>query len=527
MNHSHSLSLAAAVCTLAMLGCPAVAGAGSPSRSPMARIATGLLAGQRDGAVDIFKGVPYARPPIGALRFRPPQPAANWRGVRSAERFGRACPQPTNAYLVGNLADAFGPASEDCLTLNIWAPQHAHRAPVMVWIHGGANRFASGSFSMWDGTAFARDGVILVSFNYRLGGLGYFAHPALTAEAARDEPLGSYALMDQIAVLRWVRSNIAAFGGDPNNVTLFGESSGANQTLWLMTVRSAEGLFQKAIVESGGGWIAPTTLAEREQDGVKLAQLAGLNGPGVTAAALRALPVSAFLDPSFKFDFEPFIDGRLVSETPTQAFARSHVASRPLIIGFNSFEGSVMRPDSLALLGDLPHKLAGLYPDNLSSDLSRRLLWGDQYDGASSRWIAGRMAAKTQAYLYRFSYVPESQRTLLPGAPHGSELPFVFDSWDRFTGAATSVDRAMAGGKLQVTAQDGAVTRLIHGCWVAFAKTGRPDCPGGPPWPEYSVTADPLMDFDVHSTVRTGVREAQFDALERELLPGALDSSNR
>ncbi len=521
------MSLFPPLCTLVMLACLGVAGAGEPSGPPVVRIATGLLRGQHDGSIDVFRGVPYAMPPVGALRFRPPRPAARWSGVRTAEQFGPACPQPTNASSVGNLGGDFGPMSEDCLTLNIWAPHHARRAPVMVWIHGGANRLASGAFSMWDGTAFARDGVVIVSFNYRLGGLGFFAHPALTAEAAPHEPLGNYALMDQIAVLQWVRRNIAAFGGDPSNVTLFGESSGANETLWLMAAQSARDLFQRAIVESAGGWIAPTTLAEREQDGVKLAHLAGLNGSAVTAAALRALPVSAFLDPAFNFDFEPFIDGRLVTETPTQAFARSRFVGRPLIIGFNSFEGSVWRPDFISQL-DIPvRELAGLYPDNLSSESSKRLLWADQYDGAPSRWIAARMASKAPSYLYRFAYVPERQRALLPGAPHGGELPFVFDSWDRFSGAVASVYRLMSGGVFQVTAQDRAVTAFVHGCWVAFAKTGRPDCPGGPAWPEYSVGADQLMDFDERPTVERGVRKAQFDALERVLLPRVLDSSNR
>ncbi len=378
---------------------------------------------------------------------------------------------------------------------------------------------------MWNGAAFARDGVVLVSFNYRLGGLGYFAHPSLTAESSRNEPLGNYALMDQIAVLRWVQRNIAAFGGDPSNVTLFGESSGANDTLWLMTVRAARGLFQKAIVESAGGWIAPDTLAERERDGVKLAHLAGLDGSRASAAALRALPVSAFLDPSYTFDFEPFIDGRLVTETPTQAFARARFVGRPTIIGFNSFEASVWRPNFISAL-DIPIvKLAGLYPDNLTTEASKRSLWGDQYDGAPSRWIAARIATRAPAYLYRFSYVPQSQRGLLPGAPHGSELPFVFDSWDRFNGAVASLYRLMSGGRFEVSAQDRAVTALIHGCWVAFAKSGRPDCPEGPVWPQYSITADQLMDFDVQSTVRSGVRKAQFDALERELLPRVLHSS--
>jgi para-nitrobenzyl esterase len=516
MSLAKQLSIGA-LCTFAGFVGPSLVYASGPSDSPMVRIDSGVLHGQRDGAVDIFRGVPYAKPPIGSLRWKPPQPAS-WQGVRSAESYGPACLQQTNGNGVPNLGGYSGPTSEDCLTLNVWAPKHARMAPVMVWIHGGANRFSASSLPVWDGATFARDGVVLVSFNYRLAGLGYFAHPALTAEAGPHDSLGNYGLMDQIAVLRWVRRNIAAFGGDSKNVTVIGESSGGNQTLWLMTVASAGNLFQKAIVESAGGWIDPATLEQREQDGVKLAQRAGLRGGGVTAAALRALSADAFLDPSFDFDFEPFIDGRLVTETPAQAFARSHFTPRRLIIGFNSFEGSVMRGNALSSLGDQSRRLMSLYPSG-QGDLSERQLWGDMYAGAPSRWIAGRSATRAPAYLYRFSYVPESERATLPGAPHGGELPYVFDSWARLT--------APGGKELQLAAEDRAMTTLVHGCWVAFAKTGRPDCPQGPVWPEYSASGDHLMDFDGQSMVRSNVRKAQFDAIERALLPRALDSSNR
>ncbi|HEV2700373.1 MAG TPA: carboxylesterase family protein [Steroidobacteraceae bacterium] len=501
-----------------------VAAADGTADPPVAQVATGVLRGQHEGSVDNFSGVPYARAPIGSLRWRPPQPALPWTGVRSAQKFGPACLQPSDNGKP-NPGGYAGPSSEDCLTLNVWAPRGARGAPVMVFVHGGANRFSAGSFPFWNGTAFARDGVVLVTFNYRLGGMGYFAHPALTREAGPREPLGNYALLDQIAALRWVQRNIRAFGGDPQNVTLFGESSGANQTLWLLTVASARGLFKRAIVESAGGWVTPATLAQQEQEGVETAKVAGLSGAEATAAALRRLPASAFLDPAFKkTDFQPLIDGRLVTETPTQAFARNHVPALPLVIGFNSFEGSVMRPDSIALMGDLPRKLASLYPPSGPGDLSMRMLWGDQYAGAPSRWIAARNASKAPTWLYRFSYLPETQRKLFPGAPHGSELTFVFDSWDEIQASGTY--RLLTGADMQVTAQDRAMTAILHGCWVAFAKGGRPDCPGAPSWPRYSHSADQLMDFDLKPSVRSGFQKDQFDALEHWLLPGYLQVSN-
>jgi para-nitrobenzyl esterase len=243
---------------------------------------------------------------------------------------------------------------------------------------------------LFNGAALAHRGVVLVSFNYRLAGLGYFAHPALTKEAGPRRPLGDFGLMDQIAALRWVRRNIAAFGGDPRNVTVFGESSSAIDVQALMATRAASDLFDKAIVESGGSWVTPVRLRERETDGVKLAARAGLSGPHATATALRALPAAAFLDPSFSVDFEPFIDGRLIIETSTQAFARRRVSRKPLIIGFNSFEGAIA--PGFAALGDLPRRLGALYPDNGQGDAALRALYGDRFFGAPSRWVAAQAA---------------------------------------------------------------------------------------------------------------------------------------
>jgi para-nitrobenzyl esterase len=481
---------------------------------PQARVASGLLLGQRTDAVNVFKSIPYAAPPTGELRWKPPEPARRWKGVRAADTFGPACPQPTNVSGAPNLGGYAGPTDENCLTLNVWAPRAARRAPVMVWIHGGAHRFGAGSMPLYNGTAFARDGVVLVSFNYRLAGLGYFAHPALTEEAGPRRPLGDFGLMDQIAVLRWVRDNIGAFGGDPSNVTVFGESSSAIDVQALMATRAARDLFQKAIVESGGSWVTPVRLREREADGVKLASRAGLSGPQATATALRALPATAFLDPSFSFDFEPFIDGRLITETSTQAFARRRASRKPMIIGFNSFEGAIA--PGFAALGDLPRRLGALYPDNGQGDAALRALYGDRFFGAPSRWVAAQAAPRAKTYLYRFSYVPEHDRRRLPGAPHGSEIAFVFDSWDRLGGAVLD---QLAGSASGPTPQDRDMTALIHGCWVAFAKTGAPDCPPAPAWAAYSTATDQLMEFDVQSALRGGVAKARFDALERAVLP--------
>ena len=489
---------------------------------PLVHVASGVLQGQRADGIAVFEGVPYAAAPVGPLRWRPPVPAPAWSDVRDAAGFGPACPQPVSADGAPNLGLYAGPTSEDCLTLNVWAPPGARRAPVMVWIHGGGHRFGAASMGLFDGAAFARDGVVLVSFNYRLGALAYFAHPSLTREAGPRQPLGNYGLMDEIAALRWVQRNIAAFGGDPRNVTVFGQSSSAIDVQALMALPGSAGLFQKAIVESGGSWVGPVRLKDREADGVSLAASAGLAADQASAAALRALPVSALLDPSFRFDFEPFVDGRLVTETSTRAFARGGVAAKPLVIGSNSFEGAIA--PGFTALGDLPQRLGALYPDNGQGDSALRALYGDRFFGAPTRWVAARSAAKAETWLYRFSYVPEHERTALPGAPHGFETPFVFDSWDKLP---ASLLTAFAGSAAGPTPQDRAMTARIHGCWVAFAKTGRPTCPATPAWPPYSQAGDQLMDFEVQPVVRRGLNKPQDDALERAVLPAILAPPSR
>src|SRR6185295_9618836 len=254
-------------------------------------IDSGVLVGSAADGIQVFKGIPYAKPPVGPLRWRPPQPPAAWKEARDATAFGFACPQG-GAALEGEGLQA----SEDCLTLNVWAPAHAEPsspgAPVMVWLHGGGNSDGAAGKRYYDGSAFARDGVVLVSMNYRLGPLGFFAHPALTKEAGPSEPLGSYGLMDQIAALAWVKRNARAFGGDPGRVTVFGESAGGEDVLALLAVPSAAGSFQQAIVESGPGWPQLPTLAQAEQFGLTSATAIGLTGADA-AERLRALPVEA------------------------------------------------------------------------------------------------------------------------------------------------------------------------------------------------------------------------------------------
>jgi para-nitrobenzyl esterase len=493
-----------------LAGNPAAA---QPSTSPAVKTAQGALVGTEVNGIEVFKGVPYAAPPTGPLRWRPPQPAVVWTGVRAATTFGPACLQPTGA---ANIAGDPGPVSEDCLTLNVWAPKGARHLPVMIWIHGGGTRFGSSSQPIYDGTPFARDGVVFVSLNYRLAGLGFFAHPAITREAGPEAPLGNYGLMDQMAALAWVKRNVTAFGGDPHNITVFGESSSAVDVQALMAIRADGDTFQKALVESSCDWEEPVTLVERETDGLAMAAQAGL-GPDATAAQLRALPGTAFLDPGFKFEFDPFIDGRLRTETVTQAFADGHVPAIPLMLGSNSYEGAIAQ--NLAPLKGLAQQLAALYPNHGEGDVALRLLDTDRYFGAPCRWIAGENARKAPTFLYRFSYLPKAMRGILPGAAHGTELPFVFDAWSRYPPRVASF---LLGSNAGPTPEDLTMTREMHACWISFAKTGRPACPGAPAWPTYSRSKDELINFDIATTVQNHVRAAQYDALDRLVLPTLL-----
>ncbi|HEY9234758.1 MAG TPA: carboxylesterase family protein, partial [Phenylobacterium sp.] len=246
-----------------VFGAAAIASA-AHAQAPKVKVESGVLAGASTERADIFRNVPYAAPPVGDLRWAPPKRPLAWSSERDATTNGPSCPQKMNEDGSPNEGSANGPVSEDCLQLNVFAPKGAKKAPVMVWIHGGSHRTGAGW--VYDGQNFARDGVILVAINYRLGPLGYFAHPAIT-KAAGKAPVGNYGLMDQIAALEWVQRNIAAFGGDPANVTLFGESAGGSSTLAILAAPKAKGLFQRAAVQSGGGWSPPKTLAAKEAEG--------------------------------------------------------------------------------------------------------------------------------------------------------------------------------------------------------------------------------------------------------------------
>src|SRR5512139_4106413 len=452
----------------------------------------GLVSGLVADGVVAYKGVPYAAPPVGDLRWRAPQPAPPWPGVRAADAYGHDCmqePFPSDAAPLGT------PPAEDCLYVNVWAPEKPASAklPVMVWIHGGGFVNGGASPAVYDGSHFARRGAVFVSFNHRLGRFGYFAHPALTKESPGG-PLGNYGYLDQIAALRWVQKNAPAFGGDPGNVTVFGESAGGGSVLMLMTSPLARGLFHKAIVESGGGRaggiMKPKTLAEAEAVGVAFAKAKGVAGDDAAAlAALRKLPEAEVvmglnmmsMGPQATTYSGPMIDGKIVTAEAETVIRSGQHAKVPLMIGANDREfGFMPLPPAavdgmLARFGADKDKVIAAYDPEGKGDKGEVGV-GIASDGAMvepARLVARLTSAAGQpTYQYRFAYVASSLRDKVKGALHATEIPFVFETTRAKYEAAT-------------TKEDEAIAAAANAYWVSFAKTGDPATPGLPPWPKY------------------------------------------
>ncbi len=461
------------------------------------RIVSGRIAGAESNGVRSWLGIPYAAPPVGEWRWKPPRPAPSWNGVRAADKHGPPCMQ--------TVRKGAPEPSEDCLSLNVWSPAGASKLPVMVWIHGGAFRQGSGSLPFYDGTTLARKGVVVVTINYRVGDFGFFAHPELTKEAAGG-PTGNFGLMDQVAALEWVRDNIAAFGGDPKNVTIFGESAGGASVQALMASPKARGLFHRAISQSGGGRQAARSLADLEKLGEKLTADWG----ATDLKSLRALPAAKMLARTRPVEmgaYGPVVDGIYLPAAPRNVFAEGKQAPVPFIVGANSFEASLMgafRVNAERIRGYVGAGgalIRKLYGDD--EDQAARELFGDALFVGPARYLAARVSETRQpAFLYHFSYVLEARRGKVPGAAHGSEIPFVFDTLDRSPVAklVTDQDRKMAG--------------VMSSYWVQFAKTGDPNRSGLPQWPVYRPSEDELLEFGSEIAVRERFRADKLDAID-------------
>jgi len=495
------------------------------------RVADGQVRGVKVGDVIAWKGIPFAAPPVGELRWRPPQPVPAWQGVRNADSFKSDCAQepfPADAAPLG-----VTPA-EDCLGINIWKPSAASNQPlpVLVWIYGGGFVNGGSSPAVYDGSAFANNGIMFVSFNYRLGRFGFFAHPALSAEAReRGEPLGNYGYLDQIAALQWIQDNIAVFGGDPDNVTIFGESAGGTSVLHLLSTPMAAGLFHKASVLSGGG--RGSLLGSRflnqpaadgglsaEASGMAFAKKNGIEGEDAAAlAALRALPAETVIDglnlaTLWQVDDTyvggPVVDGAIVFQTPQQALESGRWNQMPVLVGSTSadlgFPATGDKDVLFARFGRNAQRAREAYdPDGTAPlDTVRALLAMDQTMSEPPRFMSKQVAAQgLPAYFYRFSYVAESMREeWASGTPHATELPFVFNTVQtRYGDALTEADTKTA--------------EAANRYWMNFARAGDPNGSGLPEWPRDDASGNIVLDFTLDGPkARPDPWKARLDVIE-------------
>ncbi len=494
-----------------LISLPAVAG-------PEVKIQQGTLDGVADNGITSFKGIPFAAPPVGGLRWRAPQPESSWPGVRDASRFGPVCPQAKLGLLARLKPHVKLPESEDCLTLNVWTPNAnpAAKLPVMVWIYGGYFRTGGSARPVYDGTQLANHGVIVVTLNYRLGWLGFLDLPALAAEHP-DEPTGNFGLLDQIAALQWVQGNIAAFGGDPANVTIFGESAGGMSVNDLMASPLTHGLFAKAISESGLGLNTVPTNEIARNAGLAFAAREGANGDSVAdLAKLRDISVESIIDAQEGADPAPMIDGKVLTDQVYATFAAGKMAKIPYIAGSNSNESTLMPSTHMTAddlekpLGDKLPVVRKIYEQDgaLSDEEFVHQLFGDALFTAAAQGLASFEAAQgSPAYVYRFGYVAQKLRIISSGVGHGGEIPFVF--------GMNGLGREPGMGSLvaMVTPKDENVVSLMQSYWTNFAKTGNPNGAGLPVWNSLTPSTPQTLVVDDEPKTVPGFRKGQISVV--------------
>ena len=508
---------------------------------PMATTLFGQLQGDwadSKQGIGVFKGVPYARAPVGELRFKPPQAPKPWLGVRNADTFSDACWQhySRNAFVWSR---GEFPRSEDCLYLNIWNQvEYETPRPVMVWFHGGAHTGGFGHVDLFDGTRLAEQGVVLVTINYRLGPWGFLAHPALSAESSHNSS-GNYGLMDKIAALNWVRDNISAFGGDANNVTIFGQSAGSSSVCALLASPMSEGLFHKAIGQSAACLTPPGADPDGQERGQALVH-AALQSSGIsskrpiTAKTLRQIDNRSLLDAVEKSGWAAqsriVVDGWVLPEPAYSIFSAGRQHKIPVLLGSTANEGHLLFPLNEDLsqsgfdaylsktFGSLSPALTEAYANELkvSPGFAQREIATDLFMAFGMRSWAGHMQqAQTQAYLYFMEYVPPAFQIYLvhepdlqlpdgprsAGAYHSGDLVYVFNNLDRFAVAWSEDDRAMA--------------RAMSGYWTQFAKTGDPNRADLPFWPSYTSDQHQTLRLDKKIETISGARRNKLDLMQQ------------
>ncbi|HZZ11250.1 MAG TPA: carboxylesterase family protein [Paraburkholderia sp.] len=490
-----------------------------------AQVQSGVLVGNAPDASGIisFKGIPYAAAPVGDLRWKAPQAPVSWSGKRSATQVGHTCWQGT----------AFGPvdnsqASEDCLFLNVWtgAKTSSERRPVMVWLHGGGFQFGTSGDPRWDGGNLAKKGVVVVTLNYRLGVLGFLARTDLDAEAG-GKSSGMYGLLDQIAALQWVKSNIAAFGGDPDNVTLFGESAGAHATGMLLASPLAKGLFHKAIAESGAFWETQKGVMAPHAAATQLGARLGATAGATTLASLRALPAQQVMNDPTEPGYNPTVDGYVLPTDPYSRFAAGQQNDVPLLEGQNANEGTIFAATAGIPSDTKEHFIAAgtaafgagnlntflqFYPatTDAQAQQSEVTLAGDLII-ASQTWEMANMQRKTgKSPVYSYYFSQTSAYNPLP--IHVSEVPYVFQN-------------LVANGHGAPNASDLAVADAMSSYWTNFAKTGNPNGTGLPNWPVYAGAGSQVMGLATPLQAQAEVSTARFQFLNSFRSAGSLGFS--
>jgi para-nitrobenzyl esterase len=495
------------------------------------RIEGGSLAVPEEGdnGVRSFKGIPYAAPPLGSLRWRPPRRASEWSDVRSSDKFG---PCSMQGIVFDDIDPTLAGISEDCLYLNVWTPEldATEPLPVMFWIHGGGFAVGSGSEPRYDGGRLAARGVVVVTVNHRLNALGFLAHPELTAESP-ERASGNYGLMDLIAALWWVSRNIRVFGGAPTRVTIAGESAGSVAVSALMASPLATGLFHGAIGESGAMFPRPArmfaALAAAEEEGSVFARKLGAR----TLEALRQIPAEEILAAAPGIGFMPIIDGHVLPRALPEIFAARVHNDIPMLAGWNKDEGfnfnvlngplggKPFKSIVEEIFGERAEEALALYPANTKEEemASARLLGGDMVIVHGTwAWIeAQKKDGNSDIFRYRFDRAPQTpegwfgaQPSAKAGAFHASELLYVFDNLSAFPWLMTEDDVKVAN--------------LTSSYWLNFIKTGNPNGRGLPHWPNHRQLGAPFLVIDVQPRVRP-----EDDRERQEFLASATESHVR